>query len=85
MALNLKPFIRTNNKEGTIEKIVPYLAMTNGDEATIFLQEGKAYGAGGHSIRKLPDWAKKRIEQLNPKVRAEVGWNKENGDSSSNK
>ena len=60
-----------------IDKITPYIRVKEGkDGVAIFLQGGKAYGAGGAPIKveDLPGSLPERFRIMNPKVLEEIGW-----------
>ena len=74
MSLSLKPHIRAATREGQVERVIPYLVMNDEHHADLFLQNGKAYGAGGDLIKKIPKWAEDKMKAMNPKALEEVGW-----------
>ncbi len=80
MPLNLTVHHFKKHKGGqfvAIDKVTPYFRIRHGtDGVAIFMQGGRAYGAGGASIKvdDLPKWISEELDIMNKKVLAECGW-----------
>ena len=88
--LNLKPHKTAKDSSTGRTKVTgvtPYLALGYAEpyqnnkghtlyrsRQTVYLQAGKAYGAGGKEIKELPDWVKAEMGKLSEQALLDVGF-----------
>lgn len=88
--LNLKPHktVKDSSTGRTkVTGVTPYLALGYAEpyqnnkghtlyrsRQTVYLQAGKAYGAGGKEIKELPDWVKAEMGKLSEQALSDVGF-----------
>lgn len=61
-------------QESRLTRTTPYLRISHGQDAPIYIQGGVAYGEGGPAIETLPDWFHAELAKMSPAALAEVGW-----------